>query len=147
MRIHRDGYHSKAAIASELTWLMELRKSDVVITPVPVKGRDGEIIQLISHPRMKRPHNIVLFDWEAGAEPEIGDNLIKPFKVLGEVTARMRKHTSAWKRPPWFTRPTWNFETSLGDSEPHWGRWRDGMGVDAAKEKDRKSTRLNSSHG
>ena len=135
LRIHRDGYHSKDAIASELNWLMDLRKSEVVTTPAPVKGRDGEIIQVISHSRMKRPRHIVLFDWEAGAEPAIGDDLVKPFKVLGEVTARMHKHTRTWKRPPWFTRLTWDFETSLGDNNPHWGRWRDGMGVDAAKEK------------
>ncbi|MEP6827380.1 MAG: phosphotransferase enzyme family protein [Aestuariivirga sp.] len=135
LRIHRDGYHAKMAIASELSWLMDLRKSGVVITPVPVKGRDGEIIQVISHPRMVHPRNIVLFDWETGVEPGIGENLVKPFKVLGEVTARMHKHTQSWKRPPWFTRLTWDFETSLGEDKPHWGRWRDGMGVDAPKEK------------
>ena len=32
-------------------------------------------------------------------------------------------------------RHTWDFETSLGEEKPHWGRWRDGMGVDAAKAK------------
>ena len=135
LRIHRDGYHSKAAVASELSWLMDLRKSGVVTTPAPVKGRDGEIIQVISHPRMKHPRNIVLFDWESGLEPGIGENLIQPFVVLGEVTARMHKHTQNWKCPPWFTRLTWDFESSLGEQKPHWGRWRDGMGVDAPKEK------------
>ena len=135
LRVHRDGYHSKAAIASELTWLMDLRSSGVVTTPAPVKGPDGEVIQVISHPRMKRPRNIVLFDWESGLEPGMGENLIKPFKILGEVTARMHKHTQSWKRPLWFTRLTWEFDTSLGEDKPHWGRWRDGMGVVAAKEK------------
>ena len=135
LRIHRDDYHSKVAIVSELTWLMDLRKSGVVTTPVPVKGRDGEIIQVISHPRMKQPRNVVLFDWETGVEPGIGENLIEPFKVLGEVTARMHKHTQNWIRPPWFMRLTWDFETSLGEHKPNWGRWRDGMGVDAPKEK------------
>ena len=131
LRIHRDGYHSKVAVASELAWLMDLRSSGVVTTPAPVKGHDGEVIQVISHLRMKRPRNIVLFDWESGFEPGIGENLVKPFKILGEVTARMHKHTQSWKRPPWFTRLTWDFETSLGEDKPHWGRWRDGMGVAA----------------
>ena len=135
LRIHRDGYHSKTAIASELAWLMALRRTGVVTTPAPVKGLDGEIIQQAAHGGMIRPRNIVLFDWEAGAEPGIGENLVEPFKVLGEVTARMHLHARAWKRPPWFERLTWDFETSLGDAKPHWGRWRDGMGVDAAKEK------------
>ena len=135
LRIHRDGYHSKTAIASELAWEIDLRQTGVVVTPAPVKGRDGEIIQQVGHPRMPRPRNIVLFDWETGAEPGIGEDLSEPFEVLGEVTARMHVHARQWQRPSWFTRLTWDFETSLGDSNPHWGRWRDGMGVDAAKEK------------
>lgn len=135
LRIHRDGYHSKAAIASELAWLIDLRDSGVVVTPKPIKGKDGEIIQLVGHARLPRPRHVVLSDWESGAEPGIGEDLSEPFEVLGEVTARMHLHTRRWRRPPWFTRHTWDFETSLGEAKPHWGRWRDGMGVDAAKEK------------
>lgn len=135
LRVHRDGYHSKTAVASELAWLMDLRNSGVVITPRPVIGRDGEIIQLVSHPAMQRPRHVVLSDWETGAEPGIGENLSKPFEVLGEVTARMHLHARQWKRPAWFQRHTWDFETSLGEERPHWGRWRDGMGVDGEKAK------------
>jgi Ser/Thr protein kinase RdoA (MazF antagonist) len=135
LRIHRDGYHSKLAIASELAWLIDLRNTGVVTTPAPVKGLDGEIIQQLGHALMPQPRNIVLFDWETGAEPGMGENLKGPFEVLGEVTARMHLHVRTWKRPASFTRLTWDFETSLGDSNPHWGRWRDGMGVDAEKRK------------
>lgn len=133
LRIHRDGYHSRTAIASELAWAMDLRRTGVVVTPNPVPGRDGELIQQVRHPRMPRPRNIVLFDWETGVEPGIGQDLSEPFEVLGEVTARMHLHARQWKRPPWFTRLTWDFETSLGEERPHWGRWRDGLGVDAGK--------------
>jgi Ser/Thr protein kinase RdoA (MazF antagonist) len=135
LRIHRDGYHSKTAIASELAWLLGLRDSGVVVTPAPVKGRDGAIIQQLEHKRMPRPRNIVLFDWETGAEPGIGEDLSRPFEVLGEVTARMHLYTKTWQRPPWFQRLTWDFETSLGDAKPHWGRWRDAMGLNAQREK------------
>ena len=135
LRIHRDGYHSRTAIASELAWLVDLRSTGVVTTPAPVKGRDGEIIQQVAHPRMPRPRNVVLFDWESGAEPGISEDLSGPFEVLGEVTARMHLHTRQWKRPEWFSRFTWDFETSLGEEQPHWGRWRDGMGVDAERAK------------
>lgn len=133
LRVHRDGYHSERAIASELAWLMDLRKSGVVITPNPLRGRDGELIQKVAHPRMPRPRNVVLFDWETGAEPGIGEDLSAPFEVLGEVTARMHIHTRKWKRPEWFERLTWDFETSLGEQNPHWGRWRDGIGVTPEK--------------
>jgi len=135
LRIHRDGYHSKTAVASELAWLIDLRSTGVVTTPAPVKGRGGELIQQVAHPRMPRPRNVVLFDWESGTEPGIGEDLSGPFEVLGEVTARMHLHTRAWKRPEWFSRFTWDFETSLGEQQPHWGRWRDGMGVDAERAK------------
>jgi Ser/Thr protein kinase RdoA (MazF antagonist) len=135
LRIHRDGYHSKTAIASELAWLIDLRSIGVVTTPCPVNGRDGEIIQHIGHARMPRPRNIVLFDWETGVEPGIGEDLSRPFEVLGEVTACMHLHARQWRRPTWFSRFTWDFETSLGQHQPHWGHWRDGMGVDDKKAK------------
>jgi Ser/Thr protein kinase RdoA (MazF antagonist) len=130
VRIHRDGYHSLTAIASELAWLIDLRQTGVIVTPLPVKGKDGEIIQHVSHPSMRRPRHIVLSHWEAGLEPVMSGDLSQPFQVLGEVTARMHLHTRQWNRPAWFERFTWDFETSLGETKPHWGRWRDGVGVD-----------------
>jgi Ser/Thr protein kinase RdoA (MazF antagonist) len=133
LRIHRDGYHSRQAIASELAWLIDLRNNGVVTTPVPVRGHNGELIQDVHHPRMSRPRHIVLSEWETGKEPGIGEDLIEPFRILGEVTARMHLHVRKWQRPSGFTRHTWDFETSLGETRPHWGRWRDGMGVDKAK--------------
>ena len=131
LRIHRDGYHSRTAIASELAWLADLRARRVIVTPAPLPGRDGQIIQVVRHPRMTNPRHIVMSMWEEGAEPGIGEDLSRPFERLGEVTARMHRHTREWQRPGWFTRPVWNFETSLGRN-PHWGRWRDGLGVDKA---------------
>ena len=105
----------------------------VALTPVPVAGKDGERIQSVGHPRVPRPRHVVLWQWETGAEPGIGEELAQPFEVLGEVTARMHVHARQWRRPSWFSRHSWDFQTSLGDRNPHWGRWRDGMGVDAAR--------------
>lgn len=132
LRVHRPGYHSRPAIASELAWLQALREEKVVATPVPVRGRDGEIIQVVGHPRMESPRHVVLSEWESGAEPEMDAELSGPFEVLGELTARMHRHSRAWERPSWFTRPSWTFATSLG-TKPLWGSWRHGMGVDAEK--------------
>ena len=135
LRVHRDGYHSKTAIASELAWLIALREAGVVTTPRPVAGRDGELIQIVGHRRLARPRHVVLSEWETGAEPGIGEDLSGPFEVLGEITARMHVHARGWKRPQWFTRLTWDFDTALGEEKPHWGRWRDGVGMDREKEK------------
>lgn len=133
LRIHRDGYHGRDAIESELAWEMALRRDGVVITPNPIQGHDGVLIQVGTHATMTRPRFMVLFDWETGVEPGIGDDLAGPFETLGAVTARMHLHARTWPRPAGFTRLTWDFETSLGEAAPHWGRWRDGMGMDPAK--------------
>jgi Ser/Thr protein kinase RdoA (MazF antagonist) len=132
MRIHRDRYHTKAGIASELAWLQALRRDGAAITPIPVPGRNGELIQTIQGPGFPRPRHIVLSKWESGIEPP-EDALFQYFEVLGEVTARMHLHARNWVRPVGFERHTWDYETSLG-ARPHWGRWRDGMGLDPAKE-------------
>jgi Ser/Thr protein kinase RdoA (MazF antagonist) len=133
LRVHREGYHSRNAIASELGWLTALRREGVVTTPVPVPGNDGALIQSAGHPAMPRPRNVVLFEWESGVEPSEKDHLTEKFEVLGELTARMHLHSQRWQRPANFERHIWDFGTSLGD-RPHWGRWRDGMGLDAEKE-------------
>lgn len=130
LRVHRDGYHSRNAIRSELAWLLALRADGVVITPIPVAGQNGELIQAVTHPAMARPRHVVMFTWEAGIEPTEEDHLLDKFELLGETAARMHLHSLAWQAPARFERHTWDFRTSLGDA-PHWGRWRDGMGLDA----------------
>ena len=135
LRIHREGYQSRAAIASELAWATDLRREGVAITPNPVCGRDGELIQQLVHPRMQTPRHAVLFDWEAGLEPGIGDDLAHSFQALGETAARMHVHARQWQRPGWFTRHSWTFDTALGEERPHWGRWRDGVGMGRSDER------------
>ena len=124
LRIHRQGYHSREAIASELSWLMALRQDEVVTTPIPLTGRDGEWIQLVTVDGASR--HAVLSAWEEGREPGVGEDLSAHFATLGEVTARIHLHAKAWQRPASFTRHVWSWETALGDAQPHWGRWRDG---------------------
>ncbi|MFO1034883.1 MAG: phosphotransferase [Hyphomicrobiales bacterium] len=133
LRLHRPGYHSVAAIASELAWATALRRDGAATTPVPVAGRDGEWIQHVQHTKAE-PRHAVLFLWEEGREPQISDDLKTAFEVLGSAAARMHAHVKTWQRPPWFTRFTWDFQTALGDESPHWGRWRDGMGLDPSSE-------------
>ena len=132
LRVHREGYHSKIAIASELAWLMALRDDDAVITPRPVKGINGDLVQIVAHPLLPRSRHVVLFEWENGVEP--AENDVNVFETLGKTTARMHAHARSWRRPPWFERHTWDFETALG-SKPHWGSWRNGLGMTAAKER------------
>jgi Ser/Thr protein kinase RdoA (MazF antagonist) len=129
LRVHREGYHSKAAIASELSWATALRTDGAVVTPTPIAGNDGEEIQVVSHPQVPSQRHVVLFAWENGEEPdEEQHDLRAPFEGLGEITARMHLHVRKWQKPGFFERLTWDFDTSLGEN-PHWGFWRKGMGL------------------
>jgi Ser/Thr protein kinase RdoA (MazF antagonist) len=132
LRVHREGYHSRAAVASELAWLTELKQSGAALTPSPIPGIDGELIQTVAADGLPNPRNVVLFSWEDGSEP--AENDVAGFELLGETAARMHAHVKSWQKPVWFERHTWDFETALG-SKPHWGRWRDGMGMTPEIEK------------
>jgi len=133
LRVHREGYHSVTAIKSEHAWTDALRTQAGVITPTIVAGKDSQNIQSVSAEGMPGgARNVVMFDWESGEEPP-EDDLIVPFELLGSVSAQMHQHSKYWQRPEWFERYRWDFETSIGVT-PHWGRWRDGMGVDAARQ-------------
>jgi Ser/Thr protein kinase RdoA (MazF antagonist) len=129
LRVHREQYHTKNAIASELAWATALRQDGAVLTPTAIAGRDGDLIQTVPHELLPRPRNTVLFQWEEGEEPdEEAQDLRGPFEVLGELTGHMHTHVHSWKRPDGFERMLWDFDTSLG-AKPHWGSWRDGMGL------------------
>jgi Ser/Thr protein kinase RdoA (MazF antagonist) len=131
LRIHRDGYSSREEIDSELAWVLALRQQGQVVTPLPLPGRDGELIQTATHPRLPRPRHLVLFAWEHGREPGIAEDLAKPFEALGTAAAHMHLHVMKWQKPPRFTRRIWDVETALGEDAPHWGRWREGLGMTA----------------
>ena len=124
LRVNRRGYHSLNAIRSELAWAAALRADGVALTPVAVPGLDGELVQHIAW--QGEPRHAVLFHWEAGREPTVADE--PAFALMGETAARMHDHVRRWQPPPWFERHSWTFATSLGET-PHWGRWRDGIGV------------------
>jgi Ser/Thr protein kinase RdoA (MazF antagonist) len=131
LRVHREGYHSRRAIASELAWVRALKQSGTIPTPAPIAGLDGDFIQTLALEGVL-PRNVVLFEWENGGE--LASNDEEGFEKLGETAARMHAHVKNWVRPAWFERHTWDFETSLGNA-PHWGRWRDGMGMTPQIEK------------
>lgn len=125
LRVHREGYHSATAIRSELAWQTALTSAGAARTPRPLRGRDGELIQVVHAPGLNS-RNVVLFAWENGCEPDATN--VAGFELLGETAARMHVHVRGWQPPDWFERLTWDFQTSIGPS-PHWGRWRDGMGL------------------
>ncbi len=130
LRVHRAGYHSGNAIASELAWMKALREEAGVITPTAIAGRDGELIQLHGIGGLAAPRHLVLFEFIEGVEPDENQDLIKPFENLGETSARLHLHVMDWRPPDGFERLTWDFEHMLG-ARPNWGDWRRAPAMDA----------------
>jgi Ser/Thr protein kinase RdoA (MazF antagonist) len=123
LRIHRPGYRTARQIASELEWVDALRDDGTIETPTAIAAPDGERVVDLG------THHVVLFDWLPGITPEPdGDDLVAGFVTLGAVSARMHAHARAWRRPPGFDRPTWDYEHCLGPLG-YWGAWQDGLGI------------------
>ncbi|GAA3800200.1 phosphotransferase [Sphaerisporangium flaviroseum] len=127
LRVHRLGYHSPEAIASELDWLSALRDEAGVRTPAVLPALDGSRIVTVEDPGAP-PRDCVMFEFVPGAEPG-EDRLVEHFGPLGAITARMHLHARRWPRPPAFTRFHWDDQAAFGPA-PRWGRWQDGVGVD-----------------
>src|SRR5262249_51392552 len=89
LRIHRPGYHDRAAIAPGLQWAAALRREAGLATPEPIAARDGSLIQALPCGRLA-----VLFKYLTGSEPP-EDAWPAHFVRLGEISARMHAHARA----------------------------------------------------
>lgn len=126
LRVHRVDYHDRAAIESELDWLEALRREASVDTPEVVRNVDGERVTTVEVDGKQR--HAVLFEVVPGIEPDDVSLDPESFRTLGAITARMHLHSLAWVRPAGFTRFSWDWQHSLGET-PRWGEWRSGIGV------------------
>ncbi|MBL9050637.1 MAG: phosphotransferase [Tabrizicola sp.] len=122
LRLHRQGYHTGAEIASELDWLTALQGLPGLRAVRPVAGAKGLVTELDGR-------FIVAFAPIDGQELQPGDELSRHFAPLGEITARLHLHARQWTPPSGFTRKRWDVETILGP-KPHWGHWRQAQGLD-----------------
>jgi Ser/Thr protein kinase RdoA (MazF antagonist) len=126
LRLHRPGYQTRTAIASELAWLQALRDAGAVPVPQPLPGANGELLQEVEEGRFA-----VLFALEPGREPTQDDDLVPLFRTVGAYAARMHRHVEQWRLPLGFTRPTWDAGAIL-DADGPWGDWRRAPNLTAA---------------
>ncbi|WP_169313682.1 phosphotransferase enzyme family protein [Polymorphum gilvum] len=126
VRVHRPGYHSEAEILSELAWIEALRRDGVVATPRPIAARDGSLLQTFFDGETAR--HAVAFEFMSGREPDTETDLAKWYGKLGEINARLHRHSQAWTRPDQFIRKTWDFDRIIGD-RAYWGDWREALGL------------------
>lgn len=124
LRLHRQGYHTKPEIASELAWLTALQNLPGLRAVRPIAGRHGLVSEVDGR-------CIVGFQRIAAEVLQPDDELAPHFAALGELTARLHLQSRTWTRPHSFTRKRWDVETILGP-DPHWGNWRLAQGLDGA---------------
>lgn len=128
LRVHRQGYHSRRAIRSELDWLTALGRDTDVPTPRIHTGKNGHRIQEAHAPDLAAPRHMVLFAHIDGPAPDETQDLTSGFEDLGRIAARCHDHVLHWSKPAGFERMHWD-ETTVFGPQANWGNWRDAPGV------------------
>src|ERR1700722_1947971 len=111
LRVHRLGYHSEQAIASELACMDARRAGAGARPPRVLPAADGRrIVSVTDHGvsgQRSATRLCVRFEFLTGTEPPGsggGAGAAAHFAELGEITARMHAHARGWDPPDWFTR-------------------------------------------
>ena len=130
LRIHRQDYHTRNAIACELEWLRDLGDTGGVITPGIIEGINGQTIQERGIDGLPGTRYMVMFEFVEGREPDENENLVPSFEQLGEIAARTHVHSISWKKPDAFERLIWDIDAVFGKN-PTWGDWRKAPAMNA----------------
>ncbi len=131
LRVHRAGYHSDAALRSELQWMLALQASGFDV-PQIVPARAGELFLAVRHPGVPESRQVDVFEWIDGRQlGNVGEDvamdpaeLARMFRTIGALAARLHNQASSWQRPADFIRHAWDMEGLVGE-RPLWGRFWD----------------------
>lgn len=129
LRIHRHGYHSVAALSSELEWMSALLESGIAV-PEVLPTADGRLLVSESTDTIFEPRHIDLFAWIDGAplgsvEEGLGNNaeqIAELYTGLGRTAAELHNQSSNWELPEGFERHAWDHDGLVGEA-PFWGRF------------------------
>ena len=102
---------------------------DRMVAQHRIPGHNGQLIQLFGTDTLPEKH-MVMFEFLQGVEPDPDEDLVEPFRQLGQIAAHTHLHSQDWQKPQPFERLIWDDEMVFGVS-PTWGRWQDAPGVDA----------------
>ena len=131
LRIHRAGYHSDAALRSELQWTQAL-SADGIETPEVIPTRSGELFVVSDAELAGQPRQIDMFAWVDGeqlgsVEGGLAGDIRKQqenFRTIGALAAQVHNHASGWSAPAGFLRHAWDVDGLTGE-RPFWGRFWD----------------------
>ncbi|MDF3934968.1 phosphotransferase enzyme family protein, partial [Pseudomonas citronellolis] len=128
LRVHRDGYHSEAALRSELTWMEQLAAGGIGV-PSIIRTRDGQHLAEVRSAALSEPRYVDMLGWLAGSTLGSAEHGLQAegdiealFHQAGAVAARIHLRSAQWRQPNEFTRHAWDEEGLLG-AKPFWGRF------------------------
>jgi Ser/Thr protein kinase RdoA (MazF antagonist) len=124
VRLHRPGYVGDIRnVRSELTWIEAVSRDTGVVTPAPVRGSDGGLVQSFAGAGGVR-WTAVAFGYVDGSILEEHQDLAPHFTEIGRTTAVLHEHSRAWLPPADFTRFSWDYSDMVGP-RARWGNWED----------------------
>ncbi len=133
LRLHRVGYHTPAALQSELDVMAMLAGHGMLVPRpmacatgglmVPLGGRHASLLSWLPGQPMGRSGQPLAL---------AGRDRAALFAAIGAQMARLHALADAWTPPAGFTRPRWDRDGLLGDA-PFWGGfWDQGDPADRA---------------
>jgi Ser/Thr protein kinase RdoA (MazF antagonist) len=134
LRLHRPGYVSDRALASELRWMSALKAGGLEV-PDPLATLNGKAYITVQGGALPA-QNVDLLSWLNGKPlGESGvplvyspDDLERIFTDVGRSMAELHDISDTWDRGDDFQRPSWNQEGFIGE-RPLWGRFWDFPGL------------------
>jgi Ser/Thr protein kinase RdoA (MazF antagonist) len=127
LRVHRDGYHSDAALRSEFVWMQALGAAGIPV-PQVMRSRAGREFESIETADLQGPRQVDVIRWIDGrplgsvetslqGDPE---TVAAQYRTIGAIMARMHNQSAAWRIPPGFARHSWDAAGLVGE-RPLWG--------------------------
>ncbi|MBV6821862.1 phosphotransferase enzyme family protein [Pseudomonas sp. PD9R] len=129
LRIHRNGYHSEAALRSELQWMDALASAGITV-PQIIRTQDERHLIEVAHEAVGERH-VDMLAWLPGATAGTSEDGVQAdteidflFAEAGAIAARIHLHSADWQQPDEFVRHAWDEDGLIGAS-PFWGRFWD----------------------
>jgi Ser/Thr protein kinase RdoA (MazF antagonist) len=129
LRIHRDDYHSKAAIEEELQWLSRLAHTSDLRSPRPFRSKRGQIMEQIKSDAFPEGRIVCVFVWMKGRFLEKSITTKHLFE-LGRLIGRLQNNT---RKVQVRHRRYWSIDGLVG-TNPKFGSIENLPGVSASKQ-------------
>lgn len=121
IRIHRDGYHLKEEIQSELEWMSAIRRDTDLRIPSPIATADGQLVTSLQVDASPKRH-AAMFTRVGGQNLTLADATPAVYRRLGSMSAQLHQHALEWRRPPGFRRYSWDLDSMLSP-RARFGHW------------------------